>query len=47
MSYAEAEKLFYKLREAGYPAQIWYHDNKWKVQVEQVITNNETRLDKL
>jgi len=47
MEYGEALELYDKLRRAGYPAQIWYHDNRWKVQIEQVITNNETRIDSL
>ena len=46
-TYKEALDLYDKLTFAGFPAQIWFSDNRWKVQVEQVSTNNNSRLDSL
>lgn len=41
MRYEECLELFHKLREAGYPAQLYYSSEKWKVMVEGIIDNNK------
>ena len=35
LTHNEAYRLFNKLTENGYLAQLYYADSKWKVQVEE------------